>query len=908
MSVCLRRPGYCRPALTVFLLAFFSLVTALLPPLLQAQTTGKIAGQVMDAATGQPLIGVNILLQETRLGAVSDVNGSFLIINIPPGNYDLAAKMVGYESQRLQGLQVSVNRTTSVKLQLRATVLVGEEVVVQAAKIATKKDQTSSIRNVSADQIAMLPVEDVNGVIGLQAGVVAGHFRGGRRSEVSYLIDGIQINEPFLGEEKSVTVEPEAVQDLEVITGTFNAEYGRAMSGIVNAVTKEGGERWHGSASAGAANYITAKHAIFPGLKSGAIRNQDYKLSLSGPVLKNRLHLFANLRYQNQDGYLNGIRRFRVTDYNNFTPASRAEWISQHSGDSSRVPMGWSDDLSFLGKLSAPLASGLKVSLVYTLNQEEGQGYNHYYKYNPDGMGTRHNRTDMTALQINHMLSSRAFYEAKFSRVASRYGYYLFEDPLDGGYVHDIYGENDGATGFATGGQDKSHTRRDLVDLNAKFDLTWQLSNHHSLKSGLLYTRHDVDNRVSTIRNLYFGTNQERILYQPVVFPDSSVYSDIYTVQPVEFSAYLQDKIEYEEIVINLGLRYDRFDPATTYPSQRRNPANQLSFPNNPEKMSEMLAAPVQQQISPRLGLSYKLGSTALMHFSYGHFFQMPPLYALYENHSLQVAPNDYATIMGNPELKAQKTVQYEVGLWQQLNPQMGLELALFYRDIYALLSSRVVSTFNQIEYGLYSNKDYGNAKGLEIKYNYFQGPLQVDVNYTLQYTRGNADDPRFNFTRAGEAKDPVPTLIPMSWDQRHTFNVTAGYAARRWGLTATGYYDSGTPYSWTPLAENLLSRINLYPNNSAMPGKVSVDMTGFVTRRLFGGAELRLTLNVYNVFDRLNENSVNSRTGRAYSSVITAVERASHRSDFNAYEDRVENPAMYAAPRMVKLGLGVTF
>ena len=103
---------------------------------------------------------------------------------------------------------------------------------------------------------------------------------------------------------------------------------------------------------------------------------------------------------------------------------------------------------------------------------------------------------------------------------------------------------------------------------------------------------------------------------------------------------------------------------------------------------------------------------------------------------------------------KAEKTVTYEIGLWQQLFPGAGLEVSLFYRDIYNLLSTRIFSTYNQIEYGLYSNKDYGNARGLEVTLDAGYGQLKGMVNYTLQYTRGNADNPTQTFDRAGNNMD----------------------------------------------------------------------------------------------------------------------------------------------------------
>ncbi|MDZ7276259.1 MAG: TonB-dependent receptor [candidate division KSB1 bacterium] len=879
--------------------------------MVHAQTTGKIAGRVLDQETGSGLPGASVQLEGTTRGAAADANGDFFILNVPPGSYVVRVQMMGYEPVRVTAVQVSVNRTATVEVKLKPTVLTSaEEVVVMAERLAVKKDQTSSIRNVSSEQIENLPVESVAAVVSLQPGVVAGHFRGGRTTEVSYLIDGLQVDESFGGEGKTVDLEPEAIQDLEVITGTFNAEYGRAMSGVVNAVTKDGSESYHGAISAELGNYYTPHKDIFIGLRDEEFdRNQDYKFQLSGPVplLRRKLTFFSNLRYQNYRNHLNGLRRFRVSDFSNFQSDNPAEWVSEHTGDSAYVPMNGSQNVSFTGKLTSNLFRSFKTSLLYNYNDDVWHSYDHAFKYNPDGMAAAYRRTHMYALQLNHLFSRNAFYEIKLQYVDYYNGWYVYKNPLDPRYVNDRFFYNDGP-GFYTGGQQKGHVERTLKDFNAKFDLSWQVHKHHSLKTGVLYTHHNLDNRDVQIRNLYAGTDQEFLLYQPVIFPDSSIYSDIYRVKPREFSAYLQDKMEFDEMVINLGVRYDYFDPNTVYPSQRRNPANQLRFPDNPEKMSTYPRAKPQTQISPRLGLSYQLSDVALLHFSYGHFFQMPPMYALYENHSFQVAPTDYETTMGNAQVKAEKTVQYEIGLWQQLAEGMGVDVALFYRDIYDLLSARIVSTFNQIEYGLYSNKDYGNARGLEVKYDFVSGKVFTNVNYTLQFTRGNADNPRFTFDRAGDSRDPIPTLIPMSWDQRHTLNASVGYNTAKYGATLTGYYNSGTPYTMSPLADNRLALINLHPNNAKQPSQYSVDLTAYYNLRLAGNFNARFTLSVYNLLDRLNEVWVNPQTGRAYTAIITPSDLAGHRSNFNEFIDRVQNPAMYSTPRYVKLGMGITF
>ena len=874
--------------------------------LLVAQTTGKITGTIKDAETNEVLIGANIIVDGTYSGAATDVDGTYYILNVKPGTYSLTVNMIGYKQVKMENVRVSVNRTSTINAMLEPTVIEGETVIVEVDAITTRKDQTSTIKNISTDQIAKLPVENIGAVVGMQAGVVEGHFRGGRYNEVTYLIDGIQVDEVFGGSNSAVEIEPEVIQDLEIITGTFNAEYGKAMSGVVNAVTKDGSNRFEGSVSTAFGNYFTKNNDIFLGLDNRQIdRNQDYKFQISGPIIKDKIHFFVNTRLQDNKNHLNGLRRFNVTDSSNFYSVNPLEWYSENTGDSSFVSMNGSNNQSILGKLSFSLFDGIRFSTMYSLNQDTWNGYDHGFKYNPDGMGSSHRRTDFFSFHWNHLISQKFFYDIKLSSMKNYGGSYLYENPLDSSYVHDRYLESYGP-GFFMGGQQKDHSERTSDILGAKFDFNWQVNKNHSIKSGFQYSNYTIDNKWRQIRNEYFGTAEENLIYKPKVFPDSTLYADIYTVKPTELAAYFQDKMEFDDMVINFGLRYDLFDPNSNFPSERRNPNNQLSLPDS--MMSTYPKADPQVQISPRFGLAYQLGGAAVLHFSYGHFFQMPPMYSLYENHSFLVAPSDYSTLMGNSELKAEKTITYEVGLWQELTQGMGLEVSLFYRDIYNLLSTRIISTFNQIEYGLYSNKDYGNARGLEVKLDYNSGFISSWINYTLQYTRGNADNPTQTFSRSGASMDPVNRFIPMSWDQRHTFNATVAYNKPTYGLSLTGYYNSGSPYTFSPIEESTLSRINLYPNNDYRPTKYHADLMAYYNLSISKKYKINFRLAVYNLFDRLNENSVDSKTGRAYTAVIKDTDRAGHRSNFNQFEDRIQNPAMFAAPRMIKFSTGINF
>jgi outer membrane receptor protein involved in Fe transport len=280
----------------------------------------------------------------------------------------------------------------------------------------------------------------------------------------------------------------------------------------------------------------------------------------------------------------------------------------------------------------------------------------------------------------------------------------------------------------------------------------------------------------------------------------------------------------------------------------------------------------------------------------------------MYFNDNYVISPTNYVTQMGNPQVKPEMTVNYEIGLWQMLNKWMDLEIALWYKDIYNLSTVNIVTTYNATRYGLYGNKDYGNARGLEVKYNTRAGNFMSEINYTLQYTRGNADNPQFTFTRAGSSQDPIPTLIPMPWDQRHTINLSLGYTTKEYGISVLGWFGSGEAYTWSPIDQNPLNRVNLYPNNSKKPFTYTVDLQANYNFGAVWGAKLRWTLRIYNLFDRLNEYGVNGNTGRANQAIIRPQDRLGHYSDFSTYEERIYSPSSYSSPRLVKLGLALVF
>ena len=214
-----------------------------------AGTTGKISGKVLDSETNEMLPGANILIEDSHMGDASDLEGDFAIINLPPGNYTLIITMMGYKKTRIENIKVRIDMTTTQDVGLQPEVIEGDEVTIVAERPLVRMDMTSALSSVSADEISNLPVQEIRDVLELQAGIVRSgnslHIRGGRSGEVAYWVDGVATTDVYSGN-MGINVENAAIQELQVVSGTFNAEYGQAMSGIINIITKEGSQKYNG--------------------------------------------------------------------------------------------------------------------------------------------------------------------------------------------------------------------------------------------------------------------------------------------------------------------------------------------------------------------------------------------------------------------------------------------------------------------------------------------------------------------------------------------------------------------------------------------------------------------------------------------------------------------------------------
>ena len=875
-----------------------------------AGTTGKIVGRVVDRESKQPLPGVNVMIEGTTLGAATNQKGEFIILNIPPGRYTVRAEMIGYEPMRMTGVRVRIDLTTRVNFELKQTVLkVGKGVTVVAERPVIQKDLTSSQTFVDAEQLQEMPVENFFQVLELQAGVVRGssgelHMRGGRAGEIAYMIDGVSVTDPY-SYSMAVPVENNAIQELQIVSGTFNAEYGQAMSGIVNIVTKEGGKNYAGNFAAYAGDYVTNHKNIFIGLDKYSLKQiYDFQGSFSGPMPKplKKMTFFLSGRAFNNDGYLYGIRRYMPADSNDFSNIDSTKWHIEQTGDNKLVPMNPNRSYSLQWKFALPITPSLKLTYGGLWNRRKFKYYSHKFKLDPEGTLKRFSKRYNHIFTLTHTLSPTTYYSLRFSRFFNDYRHYAYKNPLDPRYVHPDRFKTSPGYRFYTGGVSMNHLYRNTTTNVYKFEITSQVNARNQLKAGLEYRWNKLYYETFNVF-IDWTTN-----FKPTVPDLSSPAHDKYIRYPREFSAFIQDKLEYQNFIVNFGVRYDYFDPDGVVLSDPRDP--NINLPIKPEHAADDLAkrrtywykkASPKFQISPRLGVAYPITDKGVIHFSYGHFLQIPPYAYLYANPEFE-AVGDLSSVIGNADLEPQRTVSYEIGLQQEIAPNLALEITGYYKDIRNLLGTKIVETYNATHYAVYVNRDYGNVRGvvLSLKKRY-SNYLAAQVDYTYGVAEGNASNPLTAFFDAQAHRETETQLVYLDWDQTHTLNASITVSDRKhWGVSLIGQYGSGLPY--TPTYRGLRTS---FENSERKPPTWNVDLRSHYDFT-FNRMRLSLYLLIYNLTDRLNENFVYTDTGRATYTLISTYEGRVYGP--NTLEEYLLRPDYFSPPREIRLGLSVQF
>ncbi|MFZ5515653.1 MAG: TonB-dependent receptor [Candidatus Zhuqueibacterota bacterium] len=929
-------------------IGFLVVLIGLCSTLTFAGTTGKIAGTVVDKESREPLIGTNIIIVGTPMGAATDMSGNFFINNIPPGTYRLEVRMMGYKSAMVRDVHVTTDLTTEVNIALEISIIEGEMVTLVAERPLVEKDVTAKMAVVSGQDIAeRMPVANIQEVLSLQAGFVEGEndgalfLRGGRQGEVALYIDGVLVEDP-INRGFGSGIDVNMVQELSVLTGGFNAEYGNAMSGVINITTKEGGSEFQGKVQFES-----------PMLNASPYHEADWMLNSSlveGLTEQEKLEYYDAVRYYSSPDDTIGTSRYshvsvlddpvgkefvKIPILGQFNaslsgPVPGLAGLSffasgQFSNQNSYLPWGFDLQRQLFGKLSYSISPKIKLALDVQNTWNYRQDYTHGYKYIPPSYndpddalnynsllvgqrGLIREFTDRQAISLTHTLSPSTFYTFNFQRLFRRemqniIGKSFIYDEATGALVDTVQSSYDKLTyifGTETdfqGGDDRDWYRSLSTTYNAKFDLTSQLHKNHQLKAGFDFKQHDIFRHA--IRDPWPGAFRHRLEY--------------YEKDPWEGAIYVQDKMEYDFMILNFGLRMDYARANDTYwpdPGDIQETVTVVDEFGNSTKefrFKERVKVPDRYQLSPRIGLAHPVTERLVFHFSYGHFFQNPSYYHLFRNDCSLLNLEESDVIIGNPGLKPQKTVAFEVGGKYQIYEDIALDFTGFYKDIRDLTTTKFFAR-QPYHYTIYINEDYGRVKGFDItltkKYShYFSGKL----NYTYSVAQGSGSDPLAGYYyREEEAYLRPKKEVYLDFDRTHDLSVNLDlrfpdeFGPLFFGrkiFSNTGFnllfqLSSGLPY--TPSEQGALS---LEPNSERKNWVNTVDIRADKLIQVMG-LDLVGYVKVTNLFDHINVQQVWAATGDPWQNDPQS----------NITKDRQANPDNVGPRRDIRLGCYIKF
>lgn len=822
-------------------------------------TTGKLAGRVTDRQSGDPIVGANVIIKGTALGASTDVDGYYFIINIPPGQHDIALRCVGYTSVTYRQV-IQVDHTTGLDVPMSAGSVNLDEVVVEAQRVVLQRDQSSTVQRTSAEDLAAMPVNSMSAVLQLQTGVVNTgvlHIRGGRAGEVGYYLDGYRVEDPLFNS-SVLEVNNQAIQEMELLSGTFNAEYGNALSGVVNVVTKESEGRFR-------AHLLYKRTNLGIEEPSNNLNERFLEGTISGPAWSNSpvAFMISGKKVDADSYYHSGLI---ATDS---TGKKSIEF-------SKNTPFGYNDLLTTVGKLSWTPSGSSKITLLDNYSRRKWKSYSHSMRFIPDSTYVSASESNLLGVNFRQTVSKEMFYDIRLS-----YFHYDYLRSVNGWspgeytramfttFANSLFYQNMSSSVY-----EKQITR----SYTLKGDMTWQCDRLNLIKAGIELKSNDLD--------YYYNSN-------PVNPTDQVV--NLYRKKPTEGAAYAQDKIEFETIVLNLGLRYDFFDAATSYPADPFNPKNSLQQP---------LQTEMQSTLSPRLGIAYPVTDNMVFHFTYGQFFQKPEYQTLYNNLEREFA-NRGTTLFGSPTLKPEKTSSYELGLMATLGASASGQVTFFSKKIENLIG--VAWIYLPHAYAYYVNEDFATVKGCEISTKVRLRNVSFSLNYTYSVAKGSSSTQQERYSSVYNIVG-VQSLrfLPLDFDQRHTGNVQIAVAFAKdegpFGHSTSIFentscnliaqYGSGLPYTFNAARSIYVAE----PNNARLPERITLDL---YVRKAFalGPLEVGVFVDVRNLLNKRNVVSVYSATG---SPDVSGDESSRSTQDWQ------HDPTNYSSPRTVYVGVDI--
>ncbi|NNL21288.1 MAG: TonB-dependent receptor [Ignavibacteriaceae bacterium] len=917
-----------------------------------AQQTGKLSGTVVDAATGESLPGVNVILKGTYYGAASNINGRYTIDNISTGAYNVDVSLIGYKTFRFTSIKIESGKTTQLDVNLEETVLTLEQdVVVIGDKPLMDVEETQSKRTVSKDEIDALIVENVQNIVSQQSGVVVNnnnevHIRGGRTYENAFLLDGVSVQDPIAGTGFGLQLSASAIEEVEVITGGFNAEFGQATSGIVNVKTREGSEKYSGA--------ISYKRDNLGSTESSHVFNIDIiEANLSGPEpitsfllpalgldIPGQLNFFTNFYSGFSDGITQGYykptaEQLYSTTFGGTRFAPRAEnswfWLF-------KLSYNYSPTIKFNYSLNQSVSinqnsQSLQSNLEYV---EPSPGYQYEFQNILDNANTFSHNNIFHNLGLTHTLNSNTYYEFKFNYFhtnlrsdANGLGYPLYFEPKDivnfpiqyfnelGDTIGVIPGD-----GFWDVGNPFTWHDHYLEEFSFRGDITSFFDEMNKFKAGF---------------NLQFQEMQVVDIYKPWVGA-LGLNNDVYKVHPALGSFYAQDNVNFGGMILNFGLRFDYWFPGkfvddavkdtniVTIPDEIREAYNEDSFSWFGERR-------FKARISPRLGISHPVSDYQTLFFSYGHFSKWPKPQFVYAKLSPVSAQSSFQKF-GNPNLNPETTVAYELGLKTQFTPDDVLTITAYYKDIFDYVSTRTAritsARFATQRFITYVNTDYARSRGVEIEFrkrigSWFNGT--ASFSYAIVTGKSSSAEEGVLIAR-GDLNETIREEF-LSWDRPFTAFVYTNFYAQPgsfgfaenilddWSLFIRAFYQSGkryTPALFTGSVDEQgrneyeFKQDERYTDIGDDWFYIDLNFEKYFD---LAGMRLSVFVEVNNLLDNQNSIIINPVTGKAYEfgddvpSSWNDPRFPDLQAPINPYPI---NPARYLAKRNIKFGFTLRF
>ncbi|MDE2646589.1 MAG: carboxypeptidase regulatory-like domain-containing protein [Bacteroidota bacterium] len=852
--------------------------------------SGKITGVVTDV-TGEGMVGVNVVITGTTRGSSTDIDGRFFILNVEPGTYSLRASFIGFRAVTQSEVIVNINKTTTIDFILEEATAEGEELLVIAERPDVEVDQTATLEIIRPEEVEQIAgITDLSDVLGLQAEVNDGHFRGGRSNEELYVLAGMGIVNP-LNSSRSFTPMLSAVEEVEVITSGFAAEYGNAMSGVINISTKEGGDSWSSRAEirTRAPSYKHFGGSVFDPANNPYIRlmnnlewweapdpENDDKPRWQGAIgrgfgsrvdpeegaqlaydLWKRTHRDVGYEYNNRwDALIDFTLGGPISETSRLFVATQINrvWPMLPTPEADR-------QMQVMGNLVMKPGSGkkLKLNAMYgnTYQQEFSYSSGGFYRWVYDRVIGANKILDQSAgigLVYSHVLSDRTYYELTVNGMRTKLTEGVdvidperFRDDISDGSVWErLYWED----GFRTGVMDDDFFDEESWTYSAVGFLTSQVSNNHEIKVGIQGNLYDID-----VENRLNHSSQ------------SSAVREFYQARPYEGAVYVQDKMEFKGMITNVGLRLDFYDQNVQYYTDTFSP---FRDPSNPALINERDAAtedtPIVARLQPRLGFSFPINERAVFHLNYGNYLKRPGLESLIGSRTTLFNEN-LGTVeprrLGNPLLKPEETKSYDVGLVLGIASGFTLDVSGYYKDVKNLIQRVVYIDSNDNLYESLGNRDYANIRGFSLRLNKRRGFISGSARYHFSVATGKNSTPTGRSPIIDETNEqtqaPSPRDILLNFDRRHALVLIAGVnLPQNWGPRIAGGYPlgrlrinflhdsrSGRPYTPSELLGDNFAKLN----TERTPWEHNTDLK--VTKTVGAGfTELDVFVEVFNLFN----------------------------------------------------------